>query len=243
MLSLSSSLIFLRKFKLICFYGLIYFILLSGLPVEAQEPTKALKNNSIDLFKALKENPWSNVKGFRSAHFGMNEKSVLRAIIKDFKVDKGKVENIMQASTQTKTLKFQVPDLFSTGGTASLGYIFGHKSKKLIQINIGWGNGSSENVDGRSVVETANLLRNHFLKKRYKQVGLVANGKLSDLKTMIFRGRDKKDRMVLLVLNTVESPKGMTAEENLNKVSLVLSYIAKPDNPDVRKISIKDDEF
>ena len=37
--------------------------------------------------------------------------------------------------------------------------------------------------------------------------------------------------------------KGESLEDALNKVSLLLSYIVKPDNPDIHKITIKEDEF
>ena len=112
-----------------------------------------------------------------------------------------------------------------------------------MHINVLWGKGASEKVDGRGVVETANLLRDHFVKKKYNKEGLVANGKLSDTSTMVFRGRDRGNRMILLLLNTVAAKEGVSAEDNLNQVSLALSYISKPFNPDIRKITIKDDEF
>ena len=93
------------------------------------------------------------------------------------------------------------------------------------------------------MVDTANTLRVHFVKKRYKAKGLVVNGKLTDFQTLLFRGRDKKDRMILLMLNAGEIPEGGNTKESLNKVSLLLSYIVKPDNPDIHKITIKEGEF
>ena len=60
---------------------------------------------------------------------------------------------------------------------------------------------------------------------------------------MVFRGRDKNDRMLLLMLNTQLKQGGQTDEQAINNASLVLSYISNPDKPDVRDISIKDDEF
>ena len=136
-----------------------------------------------------------------------------------------------------------VPDLFSTGGAAKVGYILGYKSKKLMHINVLWGRGATEKVDGKDVLTTANLLRTHFLKKRYKEEGLVANGKLSNTSTMVFRGKDKKNRMILLMLGTPLKEEGMTDEQIINSTSLVLSYVLNPGEPDVRKIVIQEDEF
>ena len=144
---------------------------------------------------------------------------------------------------KTASLEIIVPELFRIGGTAKVGYVFGHKSKKLMQINVMWGQGAAENVDGQAVVDTANMLRVHFLKKRYQEEGLVANGKLSDTSTMVFRGEDKKGRMILLLLTTAKAASELSVEEAQSKVMLVLSYISNPGNPDVLDISIKDDEF
>jgi hypothetical protein len=105
-----------------------------------------------------------------------------------------------------------------------------------------WGKGAAEKVDGKDVLTTANLLRTHFLKKRYKKEGLVANGKVSDISTVVFRGKDKKNRMVLLMLGT-QLKEGMTDEQIINSTSLVLSYLLNPDEPDIRKIVIQEGEF
>ena len=253
MLPLGSSRIFFRSSNWFFLLILIYFLLVSGLPVEAQAPTridKLVKKNTTSsteagktLFESLKKNPWADIKGFRSAKFGMNEKSVYRAIATDFKLAKSKVKKTTNAKNHTTGLEIIVPDLFSTGGAAKVGYILGYKSKKLMHINVLWGRGAAEKVDGKDVVTTANLLRTHFLKKRYKEEGLVANGRLSDTSTMVFRGRDKTNRMLLLVLNTEKKQPGQTDEQAIKNTSLVLSYISSPDKPDVRDISIKDDEF
>ena len=247
MLPLGSSRIFFRSSNWFFLLILIYFLLVSGLPVEAQAPTKENSTSSTEagktLFESLKKNPWADIKGFRSAKFGMNEKSVYRAIATDFKLAKSKVKKRLNPAEKTTALEIIVPDLFSTGGTAKVGYILGYKSKKLMHINVLWGRGAAEKVDGKDVLTTANLLRTHFLKKRYKEEGLVANGKLSDISTVVFRGKDKKNRMVLLMLGTQRKEEGMTDEQIINNTSLVLSYLLNPDEPDVRKIVIQEDDF
>ena len=246
MLPLGSSRIFFRSSNWFFLLILIYFLLVSGLPVEAQAPTKENSTSSTEagktLFESMKKNPWADIKGFRSAKFGANEKSVYRAITKDFKLAKSKVKKTTNAKEHTTGLEIIVPDLFSTGGAAKVGYILGYKSKKLMHINVLWGKGAAEKVDGKDVLTTANLLRTHFLKKRYKEEGLIANGRLSDTSTMVFRGKDKKNRMVLLMLGT-QLKEGMTDEQIINSTSLVLSYLLNPGEPDVRKIVIQEDEF
>ena len=244
MLSLNSSSIFFRKSKWSFALVLIYFLLVSGIQADAQAP--AMQNSpavkkTIPLFETMKSNPWSNIKGFRSAQFGMNEKSVYQAIAKDFKITKSKVVKRVHPSEKTIGLEIVVPKLFSTGGTAKVGYILGHKSKKLGQINIVWGQGAAKNVDGQSVVDMANMLRVHFIKKRYKEETLILNGKLSKNSTIVFRGRDKKDRMIIVMLNTAPVPKEGVNKNSINQIQLSLSYILKPDNPDV--LTITDSDF
>ena len=96
MLPLGSSRIFFPSSNWFFLLVLIYFLLVSGLPVEAQAPTKENSTSSTEagktLFESLKKNRWADIKGFRSAKFGMNEKSVYRAIAKDFKLAKSKVK-------------------------------------------------------------------------------------------------------------------------------------------------------
>jgi hypothetical protein len=250
MLPLRSSLISFRTSNWFFLLVLIYFLLLSVLPIEAQEPSKKssseksiIQKNQASLAKNLSKNPWSNIKGFRSAKFGMDQKNVYRAIAKDFKLEKSKVDKGVHPVEKTVSFGINVPELFRIGGTANIGYIFGFKSKKLMQVNVIWGQNASERLDRQAVIDTANMLRTHFLKKRYQEEGLVANGKLSDSSTMVFRGKDKKGKMVLLVLNIVAPSSELPVEEAGSSVSLVLSYISNPDKPDVIDISIKDDEF
>ena len=126
---LNSSRIFFPSSNWFFLLVLIYFLLVSGLPVEAQAPTK--KNATTKekpektLFETLKANPWSKITGFRSAKFGVDEKNVYRAIAKDFKIAKRKVKKTTHPTDQTTSLQIQVPDLFSVGGTALVGYVLG----------------------------------------------------------------------------------------------------------------------
>jgi hypothetical protein len=237
---------FFRKTILFFLLALIYFLLISGLPVEAQAPKKLVESEKIyqpDFAESLKNNPWADIRGFRSAKFGMDKKRVLKAISKDFKINKDKVKRESSPIEGTSSLELTVPKLFSTGGTAKLGYVFGAKSKKLMHINIMWGNTIAGDVKAETLVHTANLLNKHFAKKRYKPEGLVSNGALSKTSTMVFRGKDKKDRMLLLLLTSPSTTATLTPQEQTNQVRLVLSYIENPENPDVRKIVVGDDDF
>lgn len=186
---------------------------------------------------SVPEKKWASIDGFRSAKFGMDENKVKKAIAKDFKISSRKIKKSMHATEKTASLSVAVPKLFP-GGASSVAYVFGHQSKKLIQVNIVWGLAAgSKNVDGQAVVDAANILRTHFVKKRYKNDGsLVVNAKLSETKIMVFRGTDQKGRMAILALDTPKPLKDESPKDAAKKVSLTLSYILKPHEPDILTI-------
>jgi hypothetical protein len=185
--------------------------------------------------------PWAIVKGFRSAKFGMDEKKVKRAITKDFKISKKKIKKATHPTARTVSFQITVPKLLAAGGTANIGYIFGQKSKNLIQVNVVWGAGVTDDVDAKSVVAAANLLRDHFVKKRYQEDGFALNSQLPGGTVIVFRGKDKKGSMILLVMNSPVAKKGESQEDANKRISLRLSYQLDPLTPDI--LTIKEGEF
>tara|TARA_Y100001936_G_C16006989_1_gene631344 strand:+ start:67 stop:741 length:675 start_codon:yes stop_codon:yes gene_type:complete len=216
---------------------LTLFLLLLAIPgtVNITESKAQTKDS-----KPVNKRP-AKIDGFRSAKFGMKDKDVLRAIQKDFKIQKSEVTRGVSSIEQTATLSIEVPKLLPVGGPAKIGYIFGYKSKKLVQVNIAWGKGATKNVDGKSVVDAANFLRTHLIKKQYKKEGFVANARMNDQTTVVFRGKDKKNRMALLVLNVPKANKDENAKTTLKNVSLKLSYLQDAENPDI--LTIGEDDF
>ena len=182
---------------------------------------------------------WAVVKGFRSALFGMDEKQVLGAVAKDFKISEKKIKRSVNPTQKTKILSFIVPKLLALGGDAEVAYIMGHKSKSLIQVNVRWGSGvkvqrSVPKVPAKDIIATANLLRDYFMKKKYKKKGFIINGKVNDKVLVVFRGRDEKNRMVVLVLANTKNKEN---QPEANLISLNLSYMQNPEKPDVFDIT------
>jgi hypothetical protein len=178
---------------------------------------------------------WATLDGFRSAKFGMTEKQVTRAIGKDFKISRGKVKKATNAMEQTTSLEISVPKLMATGGKANIGYVFGQKSRELMQVNVMWGSKVSKSAKPKDIIATANLLRTHFTKKRYQDDSKAINLKLSETTILVFRGKDKKGRMVILSL--ISPP----LKDKKSEATLSLSYILDPISPDV--LTIKDGDF
>jgi hypothetical protein len=207
--------------------GIFLITFLTGGIAESQAPLKDPKAAQ------LSKKKWKVIDGFRSAKFGMDGKRVLQAIAKDFKISKSRVKRQVHPTTKTTSLEIILPKLLHIGGPAKIGYILGFKSQKLIQVNAVWGRGVAEKVDAQGVVNVANFLRVHLLKKQYKREGFIANGRMDDISTIVFRGLDKKGRMALLILTTPKANKDEGVEKAKQKYTLKLSYILKSSAPDV----------
>jgi len=178
------------------------------------------------------------IDGFRSAQFGMTEKEILKSIYKDFKISKSKIKRRIHPSEKTVSFNFQVKDLLPNSGLAKLFYVFGFKTKRLIQVNILWSRTVDDKLHPQKVVDTANQLRAHFLNQGFQKEGLAINTKMSDGSVLVFRGLDARGKMVVLLLVNPLSKEGQPSNQNIN---LRLSYIMNPDSPDVYKI--KKDDF
>lgn len=208
----------MAKYRLIFFF-FIYFTLLPGV-VHAKPD---------DGSSSLKP---ANIEGFRSALFGMEERDVLRAIFKDFKISRKQVRRDEHPEEKTLYLSIRVDKLLPNSGPAKIFYIFGHKSSRLMQINVVWGRPATNKPDPQNVVAVANQLRNHFSQKSYRKEGLALNAKLSEDIILVFQGMDKKGRAVKLVLVNPKTDSDKVGEN----ISLTLSYIEKPGKPDVFRI-------
>ena len=117
------------------------------------------------------------VEGYRSAKFGMTESEIYSAIEKDFDVNRRSVKKIENQFDKTTNLAVTVPKLLEEAGQARLFYILGYQNKKLIQINIIWGNPFDPNPNPQEILNAANVLRNYFLRKGFKQDDLLLNAR------------------------------------------------------------------
>ena len=195
---------------------------------NGQAPDKTVK----------KTKPWANIDGFRSAKFGMSQEAVRNAIRKDFLISGRKIKTINHPTEQTKSLAVTVDKLLPDSGKSRVVYVFGYQSRLLIQVNILTGHPVDKDTTPQQVVNSGNLLGNHFFKKRYQKEGLVAHAKLSDGSILIFRGKDQEGRMILL---RVSNPQPVNENAKDLKITLNLSYIEKPGRPDTYKL--KDGDF
>jgi len=176
---------------------------------------------------------WANIAGFRSAKFGMKMKEVKKAIYQDFEIPDEKITTVSHPTERTESLAVAVEKLLPNAVKSRVVYVFGYKTKRLIQVNILLGHPVDTNVTPQQIVDSGNILGNHFFKKRYQEDGLVAHARLNDGSILIFRGKDQKGRMVLLHLS---NPQPNDKNNEGPKMTLSLSYIEKPGKPDAYQL-------
>jgi hypothetical protein len=163
----------------------------------------------------------------------MGRAEVTKAIFQDFGIASGKITIITHPTEKTQSLAVTVKDLIPNSGSSRIVYVFGFRSKRLMLVNMLTGHPADAAVAPQQVVNAGNLLGNYLLRKRYQDDGLVSHARLNDGSVLIFRGKDQKGRMVLLRLS---DPQSSNKDNEGLKISLNLSYIEKPGEPDVYKL-------
>jgi hypothetical protein len=213
-----------------------------GASGEVTPPEMAAEQNAIEDQPGKDQpsppvGPPATIEGFRHARFGMNEEQIRQAIRQDFPADAAKLTSAVHPSEKTTVLSLAVADLLPHTGTARISYIFGYRSKKLIQINIVWSSDGNTAGD-ETIVGAANSLRDFFSSENFKLGSVVTNHQLAPNTILVFRGSDDQARIVLLVL----SGSAASARSDEKKgprpppLTLELSYIEDTAHPDVFKI-------
>jgi hypothetical protein len=177
------------------------------------------------------------VGGFRSARWGMNGAEVKAAIQGDFGIPPAKVAMTENAAERTTILTIEVGNLLDGAGTARLSYVFGYKSKALIQVTILWGTPIDPRIPGDTIVTAANQLRQLFLDSGYEPKSIIANSRLADGSILVFEGQDAAKHMTVLHLTGTSSPaKGSHDKGATVNIALSLSYILNNANPDIFRL-------
>ena len=180
----------------------------------------------------------ASIDGYRSAHFGMTETEVRKAIKTDFSVD----DPTKAVNDNERTTALIVPGktLIPDSPPATVSYIFGTTTAKLIQVNVIWGDAGG--IEAKKIVPTTNALAAYFLENgSYAKDSLALNQGLSDGTILAFRGADAKGHMIVLQLVPIHDPTddkkaGKDKPVEFKKAMLRLSYIANSTKPDVFRI-------
>lgn len=173
------------------------------------------------------------IDGFRSARFGATEQELVPLIAKDLGIAEKDIRGEDNSVERTHALVGASETVMPDSGRATVAYILGATSKRLMQVNVVWTAPVKDKAATERLANTANTLRDFFIRKgTYAKNSLAANAKLPDNSVLVFRGADEKGRLIVLhlIVNSQKSETDGTA-------TLVLSYIEKPGAPDVFKLA------
>jgi hypothetical protein len=175
------------------------------------------------------------VTGFRSAKFGMNETEVRAAIAKDLGVKPDAIRAETNNSEQTRVLLVKAPDVLPGGGIAEVSYVFGYKSKTLIQVGATWSKATDEKMTPDQLFSNSTVLRAHFVAAGYKADTVATNMPIAG-GILMFRGSDARDRTTMLILQGTLA-KDDKEQNVLTPTGLVLFYVADAKTPDVYRLA------
>jgi hypothetical protein len=184
--------------------------------------------------------PVYQVKGFRSAHFGMSEAQVRSAIAAD--LPGAQVTESANPAERTRALQAKVAHLEPGPGTATITYIFGATSRTLSHVNVIWILEGDPRPDERaSVVAAAAQLTNYFktLPTAPKSsMGVTPSGPNG---LIMFAALDEKGAAVEVAVEGIgyqatTGGKTSAVAPPSGPAMLRVSYIANAANPDIYRV-------
>jgi hypothetical protein len=181
------------------------------------------------------------INGFRSAEFGMSEDQVKAAITRDFGVAADKIAAGRNTLQHTNLLLVRTA-LPPGPGEATISYIFGATSHKLIHVNVAWATGQTPTAAERTALVTAAAQLQDYFKaqpweaKAGRPVGLIGNG--SGL--VMFDAADAKGSSVQIQIDNVPLSRTVNGKTETNDPKgpevLRVSYDQDAAHPDVFQI-------
>ena len=182
------------------------------------------------------------VTGFRDARFGMTEPELRAALVKDFALKPADITSSVNPVEGTTVLTAKVAALEPGSGPAAIALILGHISKKLIQINVIWGEQSTGGKDPNAMFAAGERLARYFAGYAWNKDTTRAGVPVGPNTVVLFSGEDGKTGAVRLILDGVKyqmqkDGKDATSPDPKGPPRILINYIANRDHPDVATIS------
>lgn len=182
------------------------------------------------------------VTGFRDVKFGMTESDVKATVVKSFGVKPTDIATTQNPIEGTTVLTVKVASLDPAPGPARIAYILGNKSKKLIQVNVIWGeDATTPPTDVAAMMTAGSRLERYFAGFAWKKDAVRAGVPVGENTVVLFAGEDEKKGAVRLIADGVKyqvqgEGKQTTSPDPKGPPKLILNYIADRDDPDIAKI-------
>lgn len=192
--------------------------------------------------KTTQELPRYEVTGFRDARFGMTEQDVRAIVTKSLGVKPGDIASSTNPVEGTTVLTARVASLDPVSSPAQIAYIFGYATKKLIQVNVIWGDDNSKDPAAPDALITAgSRLERYFAGFTWRKDAARAGIPVGENTVVLFSGEDDKKGAVRLIADGVRyqmqrDGNQTTSPEPKGPPKLIINYIADRENPDIAKI-------
>ncbi|HEY8356379.1 MAG TPA: hypothetical protein VIL30_02860 [Ramlibacter sp.] len=176
------------------------------------------------------------VHGFRSARFGMGLAQVRAAAESDFPDRIGGVEHVNNPAEQTTVLVVRLPRLEPGPGPASVSYVLGARSKRLMAVNVVWQSGAVPAPGERNAFAAGGtILANYFRGLNWGPMAGTPAVPAGPNGLVMFVGADAAGATVDVRVLGVEivAPGGKAGPEAKGPVQLRVGYHANPAAPDV----------
>ncbi len=212
--------------------ALVAAFLLMGWAAQAQDQPK----------QQSQDQPSYEVTGFRDARFGMTEAEVRAAVKKSLAIKDADIKTSANPTEGTTLLIVRVDSLEPGPGPATITYIFGNKSKKLIQVNVVWGEDAPNNSsDANAIIGAGTRLERYFQGFSWRKDTTRVGVPVGENTVVLFAGEDEKKGAVRLVVDGIKYQMNRegsqtTSPDPKGAPKLVINYIGDRENPDVAKI-------
>jgi hypothetical protein len=186
--------------------------------------------------------PKYEVVGFRDARFGMTEQDVRAVVTKTLGVKPADIVGTANPIEGTTVLTIRVPLLDPVPGPAQVAYIFGFASKKLIQVNVIWGDDKAKDqADATALVTSGTRLERYFAGFAWRKDTTRSGIPVGENTVVLFSGEDEKKGALRLIADGVKyqmqrEGNQTTSPEPKGPPKLIINYIADRENPDIAKI-------
>lgn len=175
------------------------------------------------------------VNGFRGARFGMGVDEVRTAIQRDFRAQPAAITEMDHPVQKTRLLVVRVDNLEPGPGTATVSYLFGAASKRLMHVNVVWETGAKPGDDERTAIAAAGLqLANYFRSENWRPGASVQGVPDPSGAIILFAGVDAKGAGIELSMTGIPLAGATGAAANpTGPASVRIAYSANTGRPDV----------
>ena len=220
-------------------------LLISHLKTYAQEEPINLSFTAQPHTYVIKGH-YYRVTGHGNAHFGMSVDVVKGLITQDYPHSLGGLKDEIDPVQKTRVLTIVAPEFAPGPGPATISYVFGAASKKLIAVNVYWlFTGMATQAQQTQLTQAAQLLAADLVGYRWPIFSVARGHVLAPGVLLVFSGKDEAGGGIEVCLNGVaytlaerhasaaSAPFPETRVTPGGSAQLRLSMVASIDKPDI----------